>query len=153
MVNNQQQLFWQKVDKSAGDDGCWLWTGGARGRKPLMYGVAWINGRFIGAHRYSYELVNGPIPEGGDVRGMCVLHKCDTPLCVNPLHLFIGTHTDNMQDKTIKGRGRGSITHCKRGHEFTDKNTYRSKSGLRHCRKCHAEHEHKRRAKLKACGG
>lgn len=54
------------------------------------------------AHRRSWEMVNGPIPEG-----MHCLHRCDTPACVNPAHLFLGTQADNMQDKSRKGRAVG----------------------------------------------
>ena len=55
--------------------------------------------RKVLAHRVSWEFANGPIPEN-----MCVLHACDTPLCVNPEHLFLGTLADNMADKEKKGR-------------------------------------------------
>ena len=55
--------------------------------------------RKVLAHRVSWELANGPIPEN-----MCILHSCDTPLCVNPEHLFLGTLADNMADKERKGR-------------------------------------------------
>lgn len=87
--------------------GCWIWTAGTR---PNGKGVPYPrhhcdNGKSIGAHRFSYALVNGAIPDGA-----YVCHKCDTPLCVNPDHLFIGTHDDNMRDMVQKGRsytGRG----------------------------------------------
>lgn len=75
---------------------CWLWHGPAAGpRATHVYG-------FIGrtrAHRLSWELHCGPIPEG-----MEVCHRCDVPLCVNPTHLFVGTHYENMQDRNRKGR-------------------------------------------------
>jgi hypothetical protein len=75
--------------------GCWIWMGAA-GR----YGQAKRNGRVIRAHRLSWIAHNGDIPAG-----LHVLHKCDTPLCVNPAHLFIGTPLDNAGDREAKGRG------------------------------------------------
>ncbi len=78
--------------------GCWIWQGtcnniGGYGQIHLKKGV------LIRAHRYYYELYYGKIPKG---KHIC--HKCDNPPCVNPNHLFIGTHTDNMRDKVLKGR-------------------------------------------------
>jgi hypothetical protein len=85
--------FWSKVDKS-GD--CWEWTGAL---DKLGYGDFRQGQKHIKSHRVSWELANGKIPEG-----ICVLHKCDNPPCINPSHLFLGTHADNMQDCTNKGR-------------------------------------------------
>lgn len=79
--------------------GCWLWVGAV---KELGYGVIGLGRRDEGtakAHRVSWELHRGPIPEG-----MCILHRCDQPMCVNPNHLFCGTLADNMQDCVRKGR-------------------------------------------------
>lgn len=76
--------------------GCWLWKGAAQ---PLGYGQIKVDGRMSLAHRVSWELHRGPIPEG-----ICVLHRCDIPACVNPDHLFLGTRGDNNQDKYSKGR-------------------------------------------------
>ena len=81
-----------KVDESTG---CWLWTAG---KFRNGYGQ-FRDGRNFHSHRVSYELHVGPIPEG-----ICVLHKCDTPGCVNPKHLFLGTVDDNNKDKASKGR-------------------------------------------------
>lgn len=88
--------FWPRVNKT---DGCWLWTG-ARGS--TGYGVMPINGKRWGAHRLSWLLAFGPIPAG-----LHVCHRCDTPLCVRPDHLFLGTRFDNMSDAARKGRMPG----------------------------------------------
>jgi hypothetical protein len=109
-------------------NGCWLWTGTRTGGG---YGK-WLGQR---AHRFAYSAAKGAIPAG-----MFVCHACDNPLCVNPDHLWLGSHSDNMRDMDRKGRRgkRGHIapkTHCKRGHEFTEENT-RLYRGKRNCRAC-----------------
>jgi hypothetical protein len=76
--------------------GCWLWT---QSVKSYGYGQVQSRGVNYHAHRLAYALFVGPIP-----RGMFVCHVCDTPLCVNPAHLFLGTHSDNMRDARTKGR-------------------------------------------------
>lgn len=78
------------------DSGCWLWIGATR---PNGYGNVNINGRTTGAHRASWALHHGSIPDG-----MQVLHRCDVRNCVNPAHLFLGSQRDNMQDMITKGR-------------------------------------------------
>lgn len=94
----EQQIaaFWKKVDRSGGDDLCWLWT--AR----LTHGgygqIKW-GGIYRKASRVSYELAHGKFPDE-----LFVLHTCDNPQCVNPSHLFLGTQQDNMDDKVNKGR-------------------------------------------------
>lgn len=78
------------------NSGCWLWMGSTFG---FGYGRFWFNKSEMPAHRWSYEYHKGPIPDG-----LCVLHKCDTPACVNPDHLFLGTKADNNKDRENKGR-------------------------------------------------
>lgn len=92
--------FETHVDRSGE---CWLWTGtfSAKG-----YGVLTFNYKQFRAHRVSWELANGrPVPEG-----MFVCHRCDTPACVRPEHLFIGTNDDNVQDCVRKGRRPRKLT-------------------------------------------
>lgn len=86
--------FWTKVQKGST---CWLWQGS---RTPGGYGYIWFNGRLHGAHRIAWMLTHGQLPE----KPLHVLHLCDIPPCVNPQHLFLGTHADNVRDAYQKGR-------------------------------------------------
>lgn len=81
--------------------GCLNWT---RSGNPKGYGKLWDHGRLVFAHRKSYELWVGPIPDG-----LCVLHHCDNPSCVNHDHLFIGGYKENRIDCVRKGR-HGHVT-------------------------------------------
>lgn len=90
-----EERFWKFVDKK-GDAECWNWVG----KKGHGYGRFWYNGKTIRAHRFSYELFFGNVPDC-----LFVLHKCDNPGCVNPDHLFLGTLLDNSRDMIAKGRG------------------------------------------------
>lgn len=84
--------LWDKVERT---DSCWLWQGATNGR----YGQLSVKGKMVGAHRLAYELTYGAIGPG-----LWVLHKCDTPLCVRPDHLFAGNRSENMADAYAKGR-------------------------------------------------
>jgi len=89
------ERFWEKVDRRGRED-CWLW----KAATVKGYGVfAPVHHKLVKAHRFAYELVKGPIPDGQDV-----LHKCDCPPCCNPEHLFPGTQLDNQRDSIAKGR-------------------------------------------------
>jgi DNA-binding XRE family transcriptional regulator len=95
-----EERFWGKVKKTRG---CWNWLG----TKSRGYGFISISGKMNLVHRYSYWLHNGDIPNGSGWHGTCVCHTCDNRSCVNPKHLFLGSHRDNMDDLVKKGRIRG----------------------------------------------
>lgn len=98
----KREGFWSKVDMSAGSDACWPWKGGVY---KSGYGTAYWNGRRgCRAHRVAYQVSFGDIP-----KGVFVCYVCDNRLCVNPSHLFLGNHRDNMRDMVEKGRSRNSI--------------------------------------------
>jgi hypothetical protein len=99
-----KQRFWDKVGV-ANAQGCWPWIGAK-----MYYGYGKIRNHYktVGAHRVSYELNVGKIPDG-----YCVLHKCDNPECVNPDHLFLGTQADNLKDMFKKGRNKNQYSYNK----------------------------------------
>ena len=105
--------FWSRVDKSGGETACWTWTGAKSAGKG--YGFASWNGKNRLAHRLSYELANGSFD--GDLQ---VLHSCDNRSCVNPRHLSLGTHQDNMDDRNQKGRNRPVRGEYHYLHKLTD---------------------------------
>jgi len=93
-----RKRFWAQVEKGSGS-ACWVWRGYLRkdGYGQLQCRAA--SGMPLYVHRVAWELRNGPPPAGAHV-----LHRCDTPACVRPGHLFLGTHLDNVQDRVVKGR-------------------------------------------------
>lgn len=138
--------FWRKVNKNgpiplrAELGPCWLWTASTlRG-----YGkyVVSDGGRFLTryAHRISYEAHVGAIPEGYQVD-----HLCRNPTCVRPSHLEAVTPQENVRRSRSLAALRAEQTHCHRGHEFTEENTYVTKRGQRYCRTCHRVTQRRRR--------
>lgn len=124
---NLEKRFWIKVKKT---DSCWLWMAG---KFHFGHGRFKIRNKNKQAHRVSWEMKNGPIPNG-----MLVCHKCDVPSCVNPDHLFLGTYKDNMQDSLLKGRNyEANRTHCPKGHPYSIENTqiYNNKRKCKTCSK------------------
>jgi HNH endonuclease len=127
-------------------NGCLEWM---KGHDKFGYGFIHHNGGYMRTHRFIWELINGPIPEG-----MCVCHTCDNPPCCNIEHLFLGTNADNTADKMAKGRhsnGRAERTHCPQGHPYDEANTISVRGGqCRRCRLCLNAMRRRRRAILKA---
>jgi len=124
--------------------GCWLWQ---KGTTNGGYPCVRFRGRTYMASHLALLSVGVRVPKGYDA-----CHTCDTPLCVNPAHLFVGTRKDNMQDAKAKGRlvGYGKRTVCKQGHPLCGDNLYIDpKYGKRHCRTCMRrwgrEHDARRR--------
>lgn len=128
-TKTQCERFWEKVARTPG---CWFWTS-AHNRQG--YGQFFWRGRAIPAHRIAYALTFGAPPDGA-----LVCHSCDCRPCVNPSHLWVGTQSDNQRDMVHKGRHPEQIapkqTHCKRGHEYTEANTYHKRDGTRCCNTC-----------------
>ena len=110
--------------------GCWLWVGAISGSG---YGRVFHEGRMWQAHRLSWVQFNGDIPDG-----TFVCHRCDTPSCVNPSHLFLGSPRDNVMDMVAKGRHwLMSKTHCDQGHQLEGSNLRVNGRNERVCVECY----------------
>ena len=96
LQGNYIERFWSKVKKG---DFCWNWTSSVSRGGYGKFSVS--RSKWVEAHRISYLIKHGSIPDG-----LCVLHKCDNKMCVRPDHLFLGTYNDNVQDCIVKGRAR-----------------------------------------------
>ena len=125
--------------------GCWLWTGGLL---PTGYPKFYIRRKMLIGSRAALLLYRGVVP----APGMYVCHHCDTPSCVNPDHLFVGTPSDNQRDMHAKGRRPTAATGrptCANGHPWTEENTYRL-GRSRTCRSCNRAAASRRKARLRA---
>ena len=124
-----EQRFWYKVEKT---NYCWNWK---LSLDKDGYGRIKVNRKKIGAHRFSYELIKGEIPEG-----LQLDHICKNKACVNPDHLEAVTCDENIkraenQVTTINSRK----THCPKGHPYSGDNLFFVKSGHRGCKTCHRQ--------------
>ena len=113
------------------ESGCWEWTAG---KQFWGYGIITVLGKSFRAHRYVYENLVGPIPEGAELD-----HLCRNPPCVNPAHLEPVTHKENMRRAAPHwDRPRPSLeaSHCVNGHRLSEENIYRLPNGGVRCREC-----------------
>jgi hypothetical protein len=104
-----ESRYWQRVNKDS-ENGCWNWTGSVI---PGGYGHFYYNNKSIYVHRISYAWHHPMTLDLFNNSKVCVCHSCDNPRCVNPAHLWLGSHADNMRDKREKGRAtRGESSPC-----------------------------------------
>lgn len=124
--HSTEERFWDKVEKG---NSCWLWIGK---RMPNGYARFKVGGCGIYAHRFAYELLVGPIPEG-----LQIDHLCRVRHCVNPRHLEPVTQREN-KNRGLKGR---ATEHCPKGHAYDVSNTYwrKDRPNNRECKTCRAQ--------------
>lgn len=136
------QRFWEKVDAS-GD--CWIWIGERQRAGYGLFRVGTIDGKRprVGAHRWAWEYLVGPIPDGYTIDHLCKNHPC-----VNPDHLEPVPHSINLRrGNSLQGRNARKLE-CPRGHWYSPENTYQRASG-RTCRTCTNQLRRERRARKK----
>lgn len=142
-----EERFWAKVDLSDAD-GCWPWTAGSDKDGYGKFRLTLATGIYIDerAHRYSLGIKIGRTLVPGEM----ALHRCDHPPCVNPDHLFLGDANANSQDMVAKGRHPSRrLTHCPKGHEYSESNVIRNARGHRRCRECVREYHRRPHVRAK----
>lgn len=145
MTDADRLKFMSRIEVTP--EGCWEWQGARskggyylRGESP-GYGMLAFRGEMRMAHAVAYELFVGPAPRRDS--GLCIDHLCRNHACANPDHLEVVTHSENKLRGQSVCADNARKTHCKRGHEFTEENTYRWQ-GKRHCRTCQRLRQRKR---------
>jgi hypothetical protein len=139
MPQDAETRFWSKVDASGV---CWEWTAA---KLPYGYGFFWYIDRMVRAHRWAYEDLVGPIPNG-----LTLDHLCRNPPCVNPDHLEPVTAEENISRSKSYLRGAAhqrAKTHCPSGHPLLGDNLYTTPDNKRRCRVCRRESLRRSRAK------
>ncbi|KKN14744.1 hypothetical protein LCGC14_0992970 [marine sediment metagenome] len=128
------ERFWAKVNKDGplfNGTPCWLWLGYIDGKGYGEFWVKTVDKRHMGAYRFAYELLVGPVPVGLEIDHLCRNHAC-----VNPTHMEAVTHRINMLRGNTFGADEAKRTHCPRGHAYDLFNTIRDNRGQRLCRTC-----------------
>lgn len=133
-IKMDKERFFQKVLKT---HSCWIWMASLDHRG---YGRFKFNKKAVRAHRFSFELFNGPIQEC-----LTIDHVCRNKKCVNPDHLRTMTRAENA---SIGNKNREKPSQCQRGHEFSGKNLYIDRNGHRKCKTCQNQSQNTRRRAL-----
>lgn len=137
-----EERFWEKVEVTGF---CWNWTGTLSSGYGRFTIAPRPEQKAIGAHRFAYMLLVGPIPQG-----LHLDHLCRNTRCVNPDHLEpVTPRVNNLRSFSTSAK-RARMTHCKNGHEFTESNTRVDKIGRRSCKQCHREYARMRARVLAA---
>lgn len=135
------ERFLSKVKVPRDLSGCWEWQG-TKETSGHPYGRFRVKSGWKRAHRISYELFHGHPAK------LHVLHSCDNPGCVSPLHLREGTHAENIQESADKKRhNQARKTHCPQGHAYTKENLVNCKYGKRRCKTCLRNHARSQRGR------
>jgi len=145
MKASLEERFWSRVDKN-GPNGCWVWTGGLN---PCGYGKIRVGVQTRGAHRVSYEIAKGTVPNG-----LQLDHLCRNRRCVNPDHMEPVTQRENILRGISFAANNAKQTHCHRGHELAGANLEKShlRHGMRACILCCRirDREYRRRRRERA---